>query len=68
MYLAKLNKVLNFMNKPKQIYNLNKSSQYTQKYMQKLKNEFSNSLDQLRWNLYTKLIKSSKFSPPPAFY
>ena len=48
MYLAKLNKVLNFMNKPKQIYNLNKSSQYTQKYMQKLNTEFRNSFDQLR--------------------
>ena len=43
MYLAKLNEVLNFMKKTRQIYDLNIYLQKTQKHKQEVKKEFGNS-------------------------
>ena len=43
MYLAKLNEVLSFMKKTRQIYNLNIYLQKTQKHKQEVKKEFGNS-------------------------
>lgn len=45
MYLVKLEEVLSFMNKTKQVYKLDIFSQRTEKHKQKIKKEFGNSLD-----------------------
>ena len=56
MYLVKLEEVLSFMNKTKQIYKLDIFSQRTEKHKQKIKKEFGNSLD-LQWqDLFTEPI------------
>lgn len=44
-YLAKLNEILSFINKMKQIYDLNTFSQQTQKHKQKVKKGFDDSSD-----------------------
>ena len=59
VYLAKLDKFPSFMNKRKQMYNLDTFSQQTQKHKLKVKTKFGNSSNLQQLNLFTEPIKEA---------